>query len=211
MPISIDRARFRKLSTMVLIAGVLPLVSCNKDRILDIIDPDLVNPSNLASAAAAEARRVGALSRLNDATSGLAPPRNTSLDEGVFFHGGLVSDELRSGDTFIQRDQPDQRSIQITNAAMTVVARGLNRVRVSAIQAIPVIQQYLPAQLSSVGQMYWLRGYAENMLAESFCNGTPISALDAASNITYGKPETNAEVYARAIASFLLREPYATL
>jgi hypothetical protein len=203
MPISFDRARLKRFASLALIAGTLPLASCNRDRILDTIDPDVINPSNLGSAAAAEALRVGALSRLTDATQGLAPPRSTSLDEGVFFFGGLVSDELRSGDTFVQRDQADQRAIQTTNAGMTVVARGLNRVRVAAIQAIPALQEWRPTEVSSVGQMYWLRGWAENQLAESFCNGTPISSLDeATSTIIYGERETNAEVYARAIGSF---------
>lgn len=199
MPKFFDRARFKRFATLALIAGVLPLASCNKDRILDIVDPDVINPSNLTSAAAAEALRVGALARLNNATSGFT---GGSQGDGAFFYGGLVSDELRSGDTFVQRDQSDQRAIETTNSSMTEIARQINRLRTSSVQAIPVLLQYLPNQVSSVGQMYWVRGYAENMLAESFCNGTPISFLDESNNIVYGDPETNAEVYARAIASF---------
>lgn len=199
MPFSLDRARLRRFAALALAAGALPLTSCNKDRILNIIDPDVVNPSDISSAAAAEALRVGALSRLNDATTGFT---GGSLGEGAFFYGGTLSDELRSGDTFVQRDQTDQRSIQTTNSGMTEVARQVNRLRTSTVQAIPALRQYLPEQVSSVGQMYWLRGYAENMLAENFCNGTPISGLDEANNIIYGEPETNADVYARAIGSF---------
>jgi hypothetical protein len=199
MPISFDRARFRRLATLALTAGVLPLASCDRDRILDIVDPDVINPSALNSAAAAEALRVGALARLNNATSGFT---GGSLGEGAFFYGGTLTDELRSGDTFVQRDQTDQRSIQTTNSGMTEVARQVNRLRTASVQAIPVLRQYVPTQLSSVGQMYWVRGYAENMLAENFCNGTPISFLDESNNIVYGEPETNAQVYARAIGSF---------
>lgn len=199
MPIFFDRARLRRLSRLAFAAGVLPLASCNRDRILDIIDPDVINPSNVASAAAAEALRVGALARLNNATSGFT---GGSLGEGAFFYGGTLTDELRSGDTFVQRDQTDQRSIQTSNSGMTEVARQVNRLRTAAVQAIPVLTQYVPNQLSSVGQMYWVRGYAENMLAENFCNGTPISFLDESNNIVYGEPETNAQVYARAIGSF---------
>lgn len=199
MPIFLDRARFRRLATLALTAGVLPLASCNRDRILDIVDPDVINPSNLTSASAAEALRVGALARLNNATTGFT---GGSLGEGAFFYGGTLSDELRSGDTFVQRDQTDQRAIETTNSGMTEVARQVNRLRTASVQAIPVLRQYMPNQVSSVGQMYWVRGYAENMLAENFCNGTPISFLDESNNIVYGDPETNAEVYARAVASF---------
>jgi hypothetical protein len=199
MPISIDRARFRRLAALALTAGVLPLASCNRDRILDIIDPDLVNPSNLASAAAAEALRVGALARLNNATTGFT---GGSQGDGAFFYGGMLADELRSGDTFVQRDQTDQRAIPTTNSSMTEISRQINRLRTAAVQAIPVLRQFVPAQVSAVGQMYWVRGYAEIMLAENFCNGTPISFLDESNTIIYGEPETNAQVYARAIGSF---------
>lgn len=199
MPICFDRRWLRRLVTLAFAAGALPLLSCNRDRILDIVDPDVIPPGSLNSAAAAEALRVGALARLNNATTGFT---GGSLGEGAFFFGGLLADELRSGDTFVQRDQTDQRSIPTTNSGMTEVARQVNRLRTASVQAIPVLRQYVPQQVSSVGQMYWVRGYAENMLAENFCNGTPISFLDEGNNIVYGLPETNVEVYTRAIASF---------
>ena len=199
MPISLDRVWLRRIATLALTAGVLPLASCNRDRVLDIVDPDVIDPANLNTAAAAEALRVGALARLNNATTGFT---GGSLGEGAFFYGGTLSDELRSGDTFVQRDQTDQRSIPKDNSGMTEVARQVNRLRTASVQAIPILRQYLPQQVSSVGQMYWVRGYAENMLAENFCNGTPISYLDEGNNIVYGLPETNVEVYTRAIASF---------
>ena len=199
MPIPFDRARFGRLASLAFAVGVLPLTSCNRDRILDIVDPDVINPSNIASAAAAEALRVGALARLNNATSGFT---GGSQGDGAFFYGGMLADELRSGDTFVQRDQTDQRSIQTTNSSMTEISRQINRLRTASVQAIPALTQYVPTQQSAVGQMYWVRGYAENMLAENFCNGTPISFLDESNNIVYGAPETNVEVYTRAIGSF---------
>jgi hypothetical protein len=49
--------------------------------------------------------------------------------------------------------------------------------------------------------MYLARGYAEMQIAETFCNGTPLS--DAAANPPEpGDELTNAEVFARAIATF---------
>ena len=146
MSISLDRARLRRLATLAFTAGVLPLASCNRDRILDIVDPDLIDPANLNSAAAAEALRLGALARLNNATTGFT---GGSLGEGAFFFGGLLSDELRSGDTFVQRDQTDQRSIATTNSGMTEVARQVNRLRTASVQAIPVLREFVPDQLSS--------------------------------------------------------------
>lgn len=199
MTFNLRIARFRRLAALAVAAGTIPIASCSKDKILTIVDPDLINPTDVQSAAAAEALRVGALSRLNNATSGFT---GGSLGEGAWFFGGLVADELRSGDTFVQRDQADQRAIETTNSAMTESARQINRLRTAAVQAIPVLTKFVPTQLSSVGQMYWLRGYAETMLAENFCNGAPISVLDENNVIQYGEPETNKDMYARAIASF---------
>ena len=191
-------ARFKGAVFLLLAAG---LVACNKDKILQVTDPDIINPSNLTSAEAAEALRVGALSRLSDMTAGLIPGGG-SLGEGIFFFSGAVADEWRSTDTFVQRDEADSRSITESNSAMTLEARSINRTRVAAIQAIPILKQFKPLNISDVGQMYWLRGFAELSIAENFCNGSPISSLDASNSIVYGQPETNVEIYTRAKATF---------
>lgn len=193
------RYRLARAVSVAMTAAVTLLAACNKDRILDVTDPDVINPGDLTSSAAADALRLGALARLNDATSGGS---GGSLGEGVFWFGGLLADEWRSGDTFFQRDETDQRSIQEINSGMTVTARQLYRLRTAALQAIPVLQQYLPLQISAVGQMYWAMGFAETLIAEAFCNGTPISSLGAENVIVEGAPESNAQVYARALANF---------
>jgi hypothetical protein len=193
------RARFKGLAAVLLASGVL--VACNRDKILKVTDPDIINPGDVASAEAAEALRIGALSRLSDMTAGQIPNPG-SLGEGIFFFSGVVADEWRSTDTFVQRDEADSRSITESNSAMTLEARSINRARVAAIQAIPVLKQFKPSNVSDVGQMYWLRGFSELSLAENFCNGSPISSLDAANNIVNGDPETNVQIYNRAIASF---------
>lgn len=199
MAITNHRARLKRAVLLGIAVGSLS--ACNKDRILRVTDPDVINPGNLGSVEGAEALRLGALSRLTDVTGGLQPPGG-SLNEGIFYFGGVLADEWRSSDTFVQRDQTDQRQIEESNSAMTLEARGLNRTRVAAIQAIPVLKQYKPANVSDVGQMYWIRGWAELTIAENFCNGSPISFLDESNTIQYGPPQTNVEIYNRAIASF---------
>src|SRR6266581_4734199 len=116
------------------------LTACSRDKILTVTDPDIIDPSNVASAEAAEALRLGALTRLSDVTGGLQG--SGSLNEGIFHFSGVVADEWRSTDTFVQRDEADSRSITEPNTAMTLEARGLNRTRVAAIQAIPVLRQW---------------------------------------------------------------------
>jgi hypothetical protein len=198
-----NRARLKGALLLILATGAL--TACNRDKILNVTDPDIINPSNIGSAEGAEALRVGALSRLSDVTGGLQPTSQGaggSLGEGIFHFSGVVADEWRSSDTFVQRDEADSRAITEANTAMTLEARGLQRTRVAAIQAIPVLRQWKPANVSDVGQMFWVRGWAEMTMAENFCNGMPLSSIDAGNNIVYGDPLQNTEIYARAIVSF---------
>ncbi len=181
--------------------AALLLAACSKDKILTVTDPDIIDPKDLNSAEAAEALRIGALNRMSDVTGGLQG--SGSLNEGIFHFSGAIADEWRSTDTFVQRDEADSRQITETNSAMTLEARGLQRVRVAATQAIPVLQKYKPTAIADVGQMYWVRGWAEMSMAENFCNGMPMSSFDIATAvITYGDPETNVHIYNRALASF---------
>lgn len=191
-------ARSRRVAAMMTVAGTL--AACNRDKILTITDPDIIPPAATASPEGAEALRLGAITRVSDVTGGLQG--NGSLNEGIFHFSGVVADEWRSTDTFVQRDEADSRSITDANSAMTLEARGLNRARVAAIQAIPVLRLWKPNNISDVGQMYWIRGWAEMSIAENFCNGSPISSLDAGNNIIYGDPEMNVKIYGRALASF---------
>ncbi len=192
------QARLRVALSLMLATGVL--TACNRDKILHVTDPDIINPTDVGSAEAAEALRVGALARLSDVTGGLQG--SGSLNEGIFHFSGVVADEWRSTDTFVQRDEADSRSITETNSAMTLEARGLHRTRFAAIQAIPVLREWKPNNISDVGQMYWVRGWAEMTIADNFCNGMPLSSLDESNNIIYGDSLRNTEIYARAIASF---------
>src|SRR5690606_40582157 len=76
------------------------------DDVLEVTDRDIINPSDVESAAGAEAVRIGALARLNQATSG---------SESLFLLGGLVAGECRRGDAFIDRQQPDPRPTTVRN------------------------------------------------------------------------------------------------
>src|SRR6266480_3254768 len=192
------QARLTVALSLMLATGVL--TACNRDKILHVTDPDIINPADVGSAESAEAMRLGALNRISDVTGGLQG--SGSLNEGIFHFSGVVADEWRSTDTFVQRDEADSRAITETNTAMSLEARGLHRTRFAAIQAIPVLRQWKPDNISDVGQMYWVRGWAEMTIAENFCNGMPLSSLDANNNIIYGDPLPNTEIYARAKASF---------
>lgn len=186
--------RLMRGASALAIAAAMPLAGCNLDKFLNLTDPDIINPSDLASPAGAEAERIGALSRLNQATSGA---------ESMFLYGGLLGDEWRSGDTFIQRNETDQRAVATNNANIETALRILNRARVSAFQAHEALKKYAPdAPPAEIAEMYVVEAFAENMLAENFCNGIPLSYVLEGGVQNTGSPLSNAAVYALALAHY---------
>jgi starch-binding outer membrane protein, SusD/RagB family len=192
----------QRLSTRELVTGVamgvalLSSGACNaKETLLDAPIPTVIDPSAANSPAGADALRIGALSRLRGLTAG-----STSGDSPWMF-AGLITDEWKSSDTFSQRNETDQRSVQTNNANLTPILRDVYRTRTGAREAITSLQQWMPTPASNIGQMYFVMGIAELYLAEWFCNGTPLP--DASTETPPPSPGlTNADVYKVSLAHF---------
>jgi len=179
------------MSVLLLSSG-----ACNaKETLLDAPIPTVIDPGAANSPAGADALRIGALSRLRSITAG-----NGSGDSPWMF-SGLITDEWKSSDTFSQRNETDQRSVQTNNANLTPILRDLYRARTSAGEAIAALKQYAPTPPSNIAQMYMVLGIAETYLAEWFCNGTPLPDPS-----TETPPPSagisNADVYKAALAHF---------
>jgi len=175
-------------------AAAIALGACDSitDSLLDAPDPDIINPADAANAESADALRVGAVARLRNITAG---------GEGAWLLGGLLTDEWKSSDTFSQRNETDQRRVQESNGNVQGMYRELHRARNSAREALNALTKYKPTPTANLGQMYFALGFAEMTLAESFCNGQPLS--DASTGeVIYGNPRTNQEIFAIALAHF---------
>src|SRR5688572_3332396 len=184
----------RRIAALITTAGAIVLVTqlgCSADEILDVTDPDIVEPEAARSAEGAEAARIGALTRLNIATSG---------GESFFHYGGLLADEWRSGDTFTQRDETDKRTVQTSNANINTGLRNLHRARTTAADAVELLREFAPTPAHKIGQMYWVQGYTEVLLAEHFCAGV-FSSVEG-DQITYGSPVPDTAIFLRAVAHF---------
>jgi hypothetical protein len=170
----------------VLLATVAVMAAaCSPDEILKVTDPDVIEPSAVSDAAGAAALRIGAIARLNIATSG---------GESMFLYSGLLTDEFRSSDTFAQRDETDQRRVQESNANVNTALRDVHRARVSAMQAAQALMQFSPESEGEIAEMFFIQAYTENMLAEHFCSGIPLSTPTES-----GDPLTTVQVFERAI------------
>lgn len=169
--------------------SVLMLMSAC-DNVLEVEDRDIINPIDVESAAGAEAVRIGALARFNEATSG---------GESLFLLGGLFADEYRSGDTFIDRQQVDQRAMNVRNTFLTGANRDLHRARLSAEQAVELLQEFRPdAPAWQLAEMYLIQAYTVNLAAEHYCNGLVLSTVDDGVE-TYGQPITVQAAFERAL------------
>ena len=185
-------ATWRWAAIVSLAAGAL---ACQPSEVLDVTDPDIINPTDVQSAAGANAVRVGAIGRLTAATSG-----GSSASEGLFLLSGLLADEWINGDSFIARQEVDQRVITTANTFLTDVDRMLQRSRLSAEFATQLLKQFNPnGPASDVAEMYFVEAYVENTIGEHYCNGLIFS--DVVNGVEqYGSPITDAAAFARALA-----------
>jgi hypothetical protein len=181
-----------RVASLVAVAGLsLLALACSTDDILHVEDPDIINPSNVRSAAGANAVRLGALSRFVGLTTG---------DESLFFLGGLFADEWLNGDSFIYKQEVDQRVTPKENSGITAAMRTIHRVRLSAQQAVELIDKWNPSAPGwQTGEMFMLQAYALNIMAEHFCDGMIISNV-VEGREEYGSPMTAVQVYEIALA-----------
>lgn len=182
------------VSVAVVAAGMLIVAGCTPTDVLEVRDPDIINPEDVQSAAGANAVRLGAIGRLNAATSG-----GSTASEGLFLLSGLLADEWNNGDSFITRWEVDQRSITPQNNFLTDVDRLLNRARLSATQAIELLNEFNPTgPRADVAEMYFVRAYVENAIGEHYCNGLVFSTVvDGVEQ--HGLPITTAAAFDTAL------------
>jgi starch-binding outer membrane protein, SusD/RagB family len=184
------RSRLRQAAfaaaTSVLLAG------CSPSDILDVTDPDIINPTDVTTPAGADATRIGALARFSGATSG---------GESFFLLGGLFSDEYNNADTFIDRQQIDQRITNLDNSFSLAAIRQTHRARLSAAQAIPLLQRYKSTgPTRDVAEMFFVVAFTENLTAEHMCNGLVFSDVSLEGVESYGSPITINAAFERALA-----------
>lgn len=175
-------------------AGALALAACSPTDVLQVRDPDIINPGDVQSAAGANSVRLGAIGRLNSATSG-----GSSGSEGLFLLSGLLADEWNNGDSFIARWEVDQRAITPQNNFLTDTDRLLNRARLSSTQAVGLLQQFNPlGPTADVAEMYFVQAYVENAIGEHYCNGLILSTVVNGAE-EYGSPMTTQAAFQLAL------------
>ena len=186
-------ARLRRRAALALraTAAATLLAACSADEILDVTDPDIVDPTTLENASGAQSQRAGVSRRLAQMTTG---------GESMVLLGGLLTDEWRSGDTFEQRNTTDQRTLIPQNSFLAPPLRSAQRVRTEARATIAGLREFQPQPAVYQGQMFAFSAFAANMLAEHYCNGIPLLSGIEGTDPIAGRPLTVDSVFALAAA-----------
>ena len=182
-----------------LAAGVLTAsTACSVDKILSVKDVDVATPASLKGPTALPILLGGAVATFHAAYIGTG---NVNESSGQIGYSGLLSDELRSSDTFPTRNQVDQRNIQLDNSSNEAQFILLSQARASADRASSSYQQFGATQ-SGMALAYALGGYTRVLFGENYCSGVPFSTLTESGATEYGQPLKTAEIFQAAIAKF---------
>jgi len=181
----------KRLCTVAALTAIT-VAACARSDLLGISTPDAITPGNLNSADGAEGLRVGAIQRFK---------LMTALDESSWFYGGMLVDEWKSADTFIQRDETDQRTVSEDNSLVTTAYRDIHRARILSYQAALGLTTFKPTAKGEIGEMWFVKGYAELQSALDFCNGQPFADLSSGSP-DLGTPMSGTDAFKLALASF---------
>ena len=165
------RARGAAAAVLIAAAGLV-LGACNaQHELLQPQQPGVISPSAVTSATAADALYAGAMAQWNQAMN-FGTGNN---QEGLWNWEGLFTDELRSSDTFSQRNDDDQRNLATNDGVLTPLYNQAQQARGRARDAINALLQYdtSPTGKQHVGEMYLAMGYIEMEMSAVFCNGIP--------------------------------------
>jgi hypothetical protein len=184
------RSRAYAIAALALTAAA---AGCKKDSLLQVTDPDILNPGDYSTPNGANPLRVGVIADFTTAFDG-------GTDSFVTASGNLA-DELLASDTFDGRLTINARRSVETNSEMEAVYRVMQRARTAASRAAGILATTAPEPKANRGEMYMLLAYSEMFLGEGWCPGVPFSSEDG-SGITYGQPLTTDQMMQAAVAHF---------
>jgi hypothetical protein len=191
--------RLSRRAIGLLTCGVVVAVvgACNvKEELLAPQQPQVISPGDVQSATGAEGVYTGALGRFRLALNG-----GNNNQELLWAFEGLMTDEFKSGDTFSQRNDADQRQTQSNDGVLRPIYDTLQQSRGFARTAINMLTTFEPDQKTKIAEMYFMMGVMETQLGQAFCNGIPLG--ETVGGIPqYTAPLTNADVFKTAIARF---------
>jgi hypothetical protein len=195
MNFSLSHRIRRAIPVGVMAAALLAGGACTvQDSLLEQQQPQIIQPTDVQSPAAALSLYNGALSRFRTALNG-----GDNNQETIWNFEGLMTDEVQSADSFLQRNDADQRVTQTNDGVMGATYDRVQQSRGFARDAIKALRQFSPNETTKIAELYMEIGFMELTLGQAFCNGIPLGeTIDGVPQYTV--PLTNAAVFQTVIA-----------
>ncbi|CAA9343145.1 MAG: hypothetical protein AVDCRST_MAG89-2726 [uncultured Gemmatimonadetes bacterium] len=191
---------FKPLPRLAVIAALtLPLAACDIDELLELPDPDIVDPAVFTDSTTAmntfRNSAIGAFSVSFDAGGG----------DNQVNYSGMFADEFINSETFDTRIEIDLRSIEETNSDVQAVTRSLYRARTTIEDGIRTFQRFSPGTSATDpgnvrrAELFALSSMVYMLFGEHYCSGVPFSRFEAPGTFTYGGQETTEQIFTRAL------------
>lgn len=183
----------RSLSAMMLLLTAISLPFAGCSDLLAVKDVDVTAQANFVDATSIPALRASVLADFQSAF------------ENQILYSGLLGDEWVHSGTYPTRLEVDRREIDVNNATTEGLFSGLSRARAMADFVNDRYDAVDPdnTAMSQRAEARALSGMALLLLAEHYCEGTPISRFVQSDNdFIYGPPLTRAQVLDTAMARF---------
>ncbi|MDE2982194.1 MAG: hypothetical protein OXU74_13470 [Gemmatimonadota bacterium] len=180
----------RLIAALVLIAA---LPAC--DTLLDVQDPDIIEPDQLRTLQGASALYSGAIGEFALAKDGAAGGPGSAL--GLVQAMGWFSDEFSFGGTPPLIRAMDLREMDPQNASWDQMYQNLHVARVSAEDAASLLQEVSGGADPRIGELYAVSAAVHILMGEAYCGAVPFSRTEP--EIEYGMPLSTDQIMDRAI------------
>lgn len=185
-----QHAKGRLIATLALIAA---LPAC--DTLLDVQDPDIIEPDQLRTLQGASALYNGAIGEFALAKDGAAGGPGSAL--GLVQAVGWFSDEFSFGGTPPLIRAMDLREMDPQNASWDQMYQNLHVARVSAEDAASLLQEVSGGADPRIGELYAVSAAVHILMGEAYCGAVPFSRTEP--EIEYGMPLSTDQIMDRAI------------
>lgn len=165
------------------------------DSLLDVDNPDIIEPGGLETAQGAVAQYAGALGDFAVAHDGGGAPQGAS---GMLLMSGLFTDEYRFTWTPPELMDLDRTDVLRENTVIRSTYLALHRARVAAERAATALTNTIGGDDVRVGEMYALAAATYIVIGEHYCSGAPFSnTVDG--TIEYGGPLPTEQIMNEAL------------
>lgn len=156
------------------VLAAFALLSAGCDGLVEYTERDVIPPDALAGAAGAQAQYAGAVRDFGAAFAG-----DNGGTEGLALISGLMSDEFFHSGTFGTRVDYDSRNTALDNSTLLGTFRRIQTARLGAHRAIDAMLAtgVTEAGDARIGAMYNRIGMMFLLVAQTYCNGIPFSAV----------------------------------